>query len=85
LQEFDSDIEANLSVNGLCSIDDIENTEPINDFFKMDEQGLAPTISQYSSSTKLDVIQQIKFEMIEEVQPDVVQSDVVTADEPPTV
>ena len=85
LQEFDNDIEANLNVNGLCSINDIENTEPINDFYKMDEDGLVPTISQYSSSTKLDVIQQIKFEMIEEVQPDVVQSDVVASEEPPTV
>jgi hypothetical protein len=70
LQEFDTDIEANLNVNGLCSINDIENTEPINDFFKMDEDGLAPTISQYSSSAQLDVIQQIKIEMVEEVKPD---------------
>jgi hypothetical protein len=81
LQEFDSDIEDNLSVDGLCSIKDIENTEPINDFFKMDEQGLMPTISQYSSSTKLDVIEQIKIEMVEEVHPDVVP----LSDEQPTV
>jgi hypothetical protein len=81
LQEFDSDIEANLNVDGLCSINDIENTEPINDFFKTDEEGMMPTISQYSSSAKLDVIQQIKIEMVEEVQPD----DVPTSDEPPTV
>lgn len=72
LQEFDSDIEANLSVDGLCSINDIENTEPINDFFKTDESGMVPTISQYSSSAKLDVIEQIKIEMVEEVQSDVV-------------
>jgi hypothetical protein len=82
LQEFDSDIEANLNVDGLCSINDIENTEPINDFFKTDEHGLVPTISQYSSSAKLDVIEQIKIEMVV----DEVQSDVVpTSDEPPTV
>jgi hypothetical protein len=81
LQEFDSDIEANLNVDGLCSINDIENTEPINDFFKMDEQGLVPTISQYSSSAKLDVIEQIRIEMVDEVQPDVVPM----SDEPPIV
>jgi hypothetical protein len=81
LQEFDSDIESNLNVDGLCSINDIENTEPINDFFKTDEDGMMPTISQYSSSAKLDVIQQIRIEMVEEVQPDVVP----TSDEPPTV
>lgn len=85
LQEFDSDIEANLSVDGLCSINDIENTEPINDFFKTDEEGMVPTISQYSSSAKLDVIQQIRIEMIEEIQPDVVPSDFVPSEEPPTV
>ena len=67
----------------ISCIDDV--TPCPNDFYKMDEDGMAPTISQYSSSAKLDVIQQIKFEMIEEVQPDVVQSDVVTSDEPPTV
>jgi len=81
LQEFDSDIEANLNVDGLCSINDIENTEPINDFFKTDESGMAPTISQYSSSAKLDVIEQIKIEMVDEVQPDVVP----TSDEEPIV
>lgn len=85
LQEFDSDIEANLSVDGLCSIKDIENTEPINDFFKIDEQGLVPTISQYSSSAKLDVIEQIRIEMIEEVQPDVVPTEFVPSEEQPTV
>jgi hypothetical protein len=78
LQEFDSDIEENLSVDGLCSINDIENTEPINDFFKMEEM---PVISQYSSSANLDVIEQIRIEMVEEVHPDVVP----IADEQPTV
>lgn len=81
LQEFDSDIEANLNVDGLCSINDIGNTEPINDFFKTDEEGMMPTISQYSSSAKLDVIQQIRIEMVEEVPPDVVPP----SEEPPTV
>lgn len=60
LQEFDSEIDSNLNDNKMCSIDDIENTEPIEEFFKMDGDGV---ISQYNSETNLKVIEQINIEI----------------------
>ena len=72
LQEFDADIEENLNENGMCSIDDIENAEPIEDFFRMDKDSV---ISQYNSETDLHAIEQIKIE---------IDSEEVNVDEIPT-
>lgn len=70
LQEFDGDIEANLKVDTLCSIDDIENTEAVNDFYKVEEEDKSAVISQYSSSANLNVIEQVNIELVEEVGTD---------------
>ncbi len=67
LQEFDTDIEENLNVNTMCSINDIAHSEPIEDFFKMEA---ASVISQYNSEANLNVIEQIKIEFAEEVSSD---------------
>jgi len=72
LQEFDADIEDNLNENGMCSIDDIENAEPIEDFFRMDNDIV---ISQYNSETDLHVIEQIKIEVDEEVNKDEIPTE----------
>jgi len=70
LQEFDGDIEANLNVDTLCSIDDIDTTESSNDFFNVDDDHHTGTISQYNSSANLNVIEQVRIELVEEVQTD---------------
>ena len=67
LQEFDTDIEENLNVNTMCSINDIAHSEPIEDFFKMEA---ASVISQYNSEANLNVIEQINIEFAEEVSSD---------------
>lgn len=69
LQEFDTEIDSNLNDNKMCSIDDIENTEPIEEFFKMDGDGV---ISQYNSENNLSVIEQIKIEMTSDHNIDVI-------------
>ena len=69
LQEFDADVEDNLNENGMCSIDDIENAEPIEDFFKMDVETV---ISQYNSENNVNAIEQINIEIVEEVNMDVI-------------
>jgi hypothetical protein len=63
LQEFDNDIEENLNVHDMCSIDDINNSEPIEDFFKMETD---TGISHYSG-TVLSVIEQVQIENKQEV------------------
>jgi hypothetical protein len=72
LEEFDADIEDNLNENGMCSIDDIENAEPIEDFFKMDGETV---ISQYKSENNLNTIEQIKIEIVDEVNVDVIPTE----------
>ena len=67
LQELDNDIEDNLNVNKLCSIDDIENVESSSDFYKVVDEDTTGTISQYSSTNNLNVIEQVKIEKTEEV------------------
>lgn len=59
LEEFDTDIEENLNVNGMCSIRDIADTQPIEDFFNVDNE--VGIISQFDPT---DVaIESIKMEL----------------------
>jgi len=37
LQEFDAEVEENINVNFMSSIDDIDDSEPMNEFYSMDE------------------------------------------------
>jgi len=59
LEEFDTDIEENLNVNGMCSIRDIADTQPIEDFFNVDNE--VGIISQFDPT---DVaVESIKMEL----------------------
>jgi len=59
LEEFDTDIEENLNVNGMCSIRDIADTQPIEDFFNVDND--VGIISQFDPN---DVaVESIKMEL----------------------
>lgn len=37
LQDFDGDVEENINVNFMSSIDDIDDSEPMNEFYSMDD------------------------------------------------
>lgn len=56
LHEFDADIDNNLNDNKMCSIDDIKNTEPIEEFFKIEQND---PISQFESETNNIIFDQI--------------------------
>ena len=59
LQEFDTEIDNNLNDSKMCSIDDIENSEPIEDFFKIEPNN---PISQFEPETKNIFFDQIHHE-----------------------
>ena len=45
-------------------------TQSSNDFFNVDDDHHTGTISQYNSSANLNVIEQVRIELVEEVQTD---------------
>ena len=67
LQEFDAEVEENINVNFMSSIDDIDDSEPMNEFYSMDETG-----DTLETTEKDDVVIQNQDDVVIQNQNDVV-------------
>ena len=61
LEEFDADIEENINIETMCSINNIADTQPVSDFFKVDSED--GSIMQFDTPTT----EEIKLEMVSDV------------------
>ena len=52
LQEFDVEVEENINVNFMSSIDDIDDAEPMNEFYSMDETSSPLEIAENNEPIK---------------------------------
>lgn len=58
LEEFDADVEENINIETMCSINDIADTQPVSDFFKVDSGD--GSIVQFDAPLN----EEIKIEMV---------------------